>query len=111
MRGQIIHDAWRLKGSWCSFSKAVAKQKSLAKHHYNLSNHVAEALLPVYTRPSDRKLLVHVNRGSIMPQRCAEKDLRHLGSSDWKHAGDEIFRQAMKKKPVKENDSDNMSGF
>ncbi|KAH7967571.1 hypothetical protein HPB52_000134 [Rhipicephalus sanguineus] len=44
--------------SWCAHNKAVARQQAPPKHRYNLSEHVAEDLLPVYTHLSDRKLNV-----------------------------------------------------
>lgn len=49
--------------SWCTYNKAVARQQAPPKHRYNLPAHVAEALLPVYTRLSDRKLLNRCQRG------------------------------------------------
>ncbi|KAG0413301.1 hypothetical protein HPB47_009542 [Ixodes persulcatus] len=49
--------------SWCKQNKAAAKKQPAPKHRYNLPQYVAEALLPVYMRLSDRKLLERCQRG------------------------------------------------
>ncbi|KAH7961600.1 hypothetical protein HPB52_010718 [Rhipicephalus sanguineus] len=149
--------------SWCAHNKAVARQQAPPKHRYNLPEYVAEALLPVYTRLSDRKLLercqrgktqnsneslhsviwslvpktkhaslftvetavaeavarfnagkkraseailkeLHLSQGSTDVERCLEKDQRRLAACDKKHTRAENFRNAMKRRRVKEND-------
>ncbi|KAH7940305.1 hypothetical protein HPB52_023019 [Rhipicephalus sanguineus] len=155
--------------SWCAHNKAVARQQAPPKHRYNLPEYVAEALLPVYTRLSDRKLLercqrgktqnsneslhsviwslvpktkhaslftvetavaeavarfnagkkraseailkeLHLSQGSTDVERCLEKDQRRLAACDKKHTRAENFRNAMKRRRVKENDSDYVPG-
>lgn len=155
--------------SWCIHNKAVAKKEPPPKHRYCLPEYVADALLPIYTRLSDKKLLeccqrgktqnsneclhsviwslvpksrhaslytvesavaeavtrfnagkehaseailkeLHINKGSVMAQRCAEKDQRRLLVSDRKHANAENFRQAMRRKRGKQIDADYVPG-
>lgn len=151
--------------SWCAHNKAVARQQAPPKHRYNLPEYVAEALLPVYTRLSDRKLLercqrgktqnsneslhsviwslvpktkhaslftvetavaeavarfnagkkraseailkeLHLNQGNTDVERCLEKDQQRLAACDKKHTRAEDFKNAMKKRRVKESDGD-----
>ncbi|KAH7981696.1 hypothetical protein HPB52_000721 [Rhipicephalus sanguineus] len=155
--------------SWCAHNKAVARQQAPPKHRYNLPEYIAEALLPVYTRLSDRKLLercqrgktqnsneslhsviwslvpktkhaslftvetavaeavarfnagkkraseailkeLHLSQGSTDVERCLEKDQRRLAACDKKHTRAENIRNAMKRRRVKENDSDYVPG-
>lgn len=49
--------------SWCRQNAAEAKGQPPPKHRYSLPAHVCEALLPVYERLSDRKLLERCQRG------------------------------------------------
>ncbi|XP_077511721.1 uncharacterized protein LOC144122078 [Amblyomma americanum] len=49
--------------SWCRHNAAEAKGLPSPKHHYNLPPHVSKALLPIYQRLSDRKLLQRCQRG------------------------------------------------
>lgn len=49
--------------SWCRHNAAKAKGMHEPKHKYNLPKEVAEALLPVYERLSDRSLLQRCLRG------------------------------------------------
>ncbi|KAH7953714.1 hypothetical protein HPB49_011513 [Dermacentor silvarum] len=49
--------------SWCKYNRALAKQETPPKHHYNLPEHVDDALRPLYTRLSDKKLLKRCQRG------------------------------------------------
>ncbi|CAN8019459.1 unnamed protein product, partial [Ixodes persulcatus] len=49
--------------SWCKQNAAKAKEEPVPKHHYNLPDHVCTALLPVYTRLADKKLLQRCQRG------------------------------------------------
>ncbi|CAN8010699.1 unnamed protein product [Ixodes pacificus] len=48
--------------SWCKQNAAVARNEAPPKHHYNLPSYVSDALLPVYTRLSDQKLLKRCQR-------------------------------------------------
>ncbi|KAH9361619.1 hypothetical protein HPB48_001496 [Haemaphysalis longicornis] len=49
--------------SWCRQNAAKAKGEPTPKHRYNLPPHVCEALLPVYKRLSDEKLLQRCLQG------------------------------------------------
>ncbi|XP_075732280.1 uncharacterized protein LOC119186949 [Rhipicephalus microplus] len=49
--------------SWCRHNAAKAKGEPDPRHAYNLPKDVAEALLPVYTRLSERALLQRCERG------------------------------------------------
>lgn len=49
--------------SWCKYNKAVAKQETPPNHRYNLPEYVVDALRPIYTRLSDKKLLERCQRG------------------------------------------------
>lgn len=49
--------------SWCRHNAALAKGKPAPKHSYNLPKDVARALLPVYERLSETKLLERCLRG------------------------------------------------
>ncbi|KAH9363325.1 hypothetical protein HPB48_006431 [Haemaphysalis longicornis] len=49
--------------SWCRQNAAKAKGEPTPKHRYNLPPHVCEALLPVYERLSDEKLLQRCLQG------------------------------------------------
>ncbi|KAH9380254.1 hypothetical protein HPB48_018202 [Haemaphysalis longicornis] len=49
--------------SWCCHNAAKAKGEPAPKHRYNLPPHVCEALLPVYERLADHKLLEQCQRG------------------------------------------------
>ncbi|KAH9367712.1 hypothetical protein HPB48_002551 [Haemaphysalis longicornis] len=49
--------------SWCRHNAAKAKGEPAPKHRYNLPPHVCEALLPVYERLADHKLLERCQRG------------------------------------------------
>ncbi|XP_077493058.1 uncharacterized protein LOC144104115 [Amblyomma americanum] len=49
--------------SWCRQNAARAKGEPEPGHHYNLPKDVAEAMLPVYTRLSERTLLQRCQRG------------------------------------------------
>lgn len=51
------------RDSWCRHNSAVARGESAPKHSYNLPKDVARALLPVYERLSERKLLERCFRG------------------------------------------------
>lgn len=51
------------ESSWCRHNAAKAKGEPDPKHAYNLPKDVAEALLPVYTRLSERALLQRCERG------------------------------------------------
>lgn len=51
------------EGSWCRHNAAKAKGEPDPKHNYNLPKDVAEALLPVYTRLSEKALLERCQRG------------------------------------------------
>ncbi|XP_077551374.1 uncharacterized protein LOC144165145 [Haemaphysalis longicornis] len=49
--------------SWCRHNAATAKGEPQPKHNYNLPSDVAEALLPVYKRLSEKSLLQRCVRG------------------------------------------------
>ncbi|KAH7958418.1 hypothetical protein HPB49_001406 [Dermacentor silvarum] len=49
--------------SWCRQNAAAAKGEPAPRHHYNLPPHVSKALLPIYERLSERKLLERCQRG------------------------------------------------
>lgn len=49
--------------SWCSHNAAKAKGDPEPRHRYNLPKEVAEAMLPVYTRLSEKALLQRCQRG------------------------------------------------
>ncbi|CAN7980517.1 unnamed protein product, partial [Ixodes pacificus] len=49
--------------SWCKQNAARAKGEPVPKHHYSLPDHVCAALLPVYIRLADKKLLQRCQRG------------------------------------------------
>lgn len=49
--------------SWCRQNAAKARGEPAPKHRYNLPPHVCEALLPVYERLADKKLLERCQRG------------------------------------------------
>lgn len=49
--------------SWCQQNAAKAKGEPAPRHRYNLPDHVAKALLPIYERLSDKKLLERCVRG------------------------------------------------
>lgn len=51
------------ESSWCRHNAAKAKGEPDPRHAYNLPKDVAEALLPVYTRLSERALLERCQRG------------------------------------------------
>lgn len=51
------------ESSWCRHNAAKAKGQPDPKHAYNLPKEVAEALLPVYTRLSEKALLERCQRG------------------------------------------------
>lgn len=48
--------------SWCRQNAAKAKNEPIPKHRYNLPAHVCQALLPVYERLSEEKLLERCQR-------------------------------------------------
>ncbi|XP_075724032.1 uncharacterized protein LOC142766081, partial [Rhipicephalus microplus] len=50
--------------SWCKYNKAVAKQETPPNHRYNLPEYVVDALRPIYTCLSDKKLLEHCQYSS-----------------------------------------------
>ncbi|XP_077503578.1 uncharacterized protein LOC144114016 [Amblyomma americanum] len=49
--------------SWCRHNAAKAKEEPEPKHKYSLPSDVAEALLPVYSRVSEKSLLQRCIRG------------------------------------------------
>ncbi|CAN8008310.1 unnamed protein product, partial [Ixodes pacificus] len=49
--------------SWCRQNATKARGEPAPKHHYNLPPHVCKALLPLYERLSERKLLERCQRG------------------------------------------------
>lgn len=49
--------------SWCRQNAAEAKGEPAPPHRYNLPDHVVKALLPIYERLSDKKLLQRCVRG------------------------------------------------
>lgn len=49
--------------SWCRQNAAAAKGEPTPKHRYSLPLHVCKALLPIYQRLADRKLLERCQRG------------------------------------------------
>ncbi|KAH7937567.1 hypothetical protein HPB49_013153 [Dermacentor silvarum] len=49
--------------SWCRQNTAKAKEEPAPRHRYNLPDYVAKALLPIYERLSDKKLLERCVRG------------------------------------------------
>ncbi|KAH9366722.1 hypothetical protein HPB48_008777 [Haemaphysalis longicornis] len=49
--------------SWCRQNAAAAKGEPAPKHRHHLRPHVCEALLPIYERLADRKLLQRCQRG------------------------------------------------
>lgn len=49
--------------SWCRQNAAAARGDPVPQHRYNLPPHVCKALLPVYERLSDRKLIERCQRG------------------------------------------------
>ncbi|KAG0437931.1 hypothetical protein HPB47_017219 [Ixodes persulcatus] len=49
--------------SWCRQNATKARGEPAFKHHYNLPPHVCKALLPLYERLSERKLLEWCQRG------------------------------------------------
>ncbi|KAH7956765.1 hypothetical protein HPB52_012550 [Rhipicephalus sanguineus] len=51
------------ESSWCRHNAAKAKGQPDPKHAYNLPKDVAEALLPLYTRLSEKALLERCQRG------------------------------------------------
>ncbi|KAH7963807.1 hypothetical protein HPB52_022931 [Rhipicephalus sanguineus] len=53
---------------------------------------------------------LHLSQGSTDVERCLEKDQRRLAACDKKHTRAENFRNAMKRRRVKENDSDYVPG-
>ncbi|KAH7983089.1 hypothetical protein HPB52_009126 [Rhipicephalus sanguineus] len=166
----LIGDSLEAAGCGTEFTLlSLPLLNQLLRHRYNLPEYVAEALLPVYTRLSDRKLLercqrgktqnsneslhsviwslvpktkhaslftvetavaeavarfnagkkraseailkeLHLSQGSTDVERCLEKDQRRLAACDKKHTRAENFRNAMKRRRVKENDSDYVPG-
>ncbi|KAH7985616.1 hypothetical protein HPB52_025518 [Rhipicephalus sanguineus] len=52
------------ESSWCRHNAAKAKGQPDPKHAYNLPKEVAEALLPVYTRLSEKALLERCQLGN-----------------------------------------------
>ncbi|KAH7938999.1 hypothetical protein HPB52_004116 [Rhipicephalus sanguineus] len=53
---------------------------------------------------------LHLSQGSTDVERCLEKDQRRLAACDKKHTRAENFRNAMKRRRVKENDRDYVPG-
>ncbi|KAH7969948.1 hypothetical protein HPB52_023004 [Rhipicephalus sanguineus] len=53
---------------------------------------------------------LNLSQGSTDVERCLEKDQRRLAACDKKHTRAENFRNAMKRRRVKENDSDYVPG-
>ncbi|KAH7935442.1 hypothetical protein HPB52_007591 [Rhipicephalus sanguineus] len=53
---------------------------------------------------------LHLSQGSTDVERCLEKDQQRLAACDKKHTRAENFRNAMKRRRVKENDSDYVPG-
>ncbi|XP_077537466.1 uncharacterized protein LOC144149688 [Haemaphysalis longicornis] len=49
--------------SWCRQNAALAKGEPMPKHRYNFPPHVCKALLPIYQRLSNKKLLDRCSRG------------------------------------------------
>ncbi|XP_077521463.1 uncharacterized protein LOC144132728 [Amblyomma americanum] len=49
--------------SWCRQNAAEARGEAMPPHRYSLPPHVCNALLPVYQRLSDRRLLERCQRG------------------------------------------------
>lgn len=49
--------------SWCRQNAAKAKGQPVPKHRYNLPTQVSKALLPIYQRLSDKRLLERCQRG------------------------------------------------
>lgn len=50
--------------SWCRQNAASAKGEAAPKHRYNLPPYVCKALLPIYERLSNERLLQRCQRGS-----------------------------------------------
>lgn len=49
---------------------------------------------------------LHLNQGNTDVERCLEKDQQRLAACDKKHTRAEDFKNAMKKRRVKESDGD-----
>ncbi|KAM7295256.1 hypothetical protein ISCGN_024761, partial [Ixodes scapularis] len=49
--------------SWCKHNAATAKDEPPPKHRYKLPDNVSDALLPVYQRLADKRLLRRCRRG------------------------------------------------
>lgn len=49
--------------SWCKHNAAAAKSEPPPKHNYKLPENVSKALLPVYQRLADKRLLQRCTRG------------------------------------------------
>ncbi|XP_077490729.1 uncharacterized protein LOC144101435 [Amblyomma americanum] len=49
--------------SWCQHNAAASRGEPAPKHRHNLPPHVCKALLPIYERLSERKLLERCHRG------------------------------------------------
>ncbi|KAH7961528.1 hypothetical protein HPB52_009576 [Rhipicephalus sanguineus] len=111
--GGVRHRVYAAKPTAAEPTASVREMRILLRP-FELETAVAEAVARFNAgkkRASEAILKeLHLSQGSTDVERCLEKDQRRPAACDKKHTRAENFRNAMKRRRVKENDSDYVPG-